>query len=45
MPRLSPPFGYDEIVPLEKSHRVLMPAGNTPSFCRTINAPQIQVSG
>ncbi|HEY5900353.1 MAG TPA: SapC family protein [Burkholderiales bacterium] len=43
MPRLSPPFGYDEIVPLEKSHRVLMPAGNTPSFCRTINALAVSV--
>ena len=33
------PFGYDEIVPLEKHHRVLMmPGGTTPAFCRGINA-------
>ena len=33
------PFGYDEIVPLEKHHRVLMmPSGTTPAFCRRINA-------
>jgi hypothetical protein len=41
--RLSAPFGYDEIVPLEKSHRVLMPSGTTPSFCRTINALAVSV--
>jgi hypothetical protein len=40
---LSAPFGYDEIVPLEKSHRVLMPSGTTPSFCRTINALAVSV--
>ena len=40
---LSAPFGYDEIVPLEKSHRVLMPSGTTPSFCRSINALAVSV--
>ena len=36
---LSAPFGYDEIVALEKHHRVLMmPSGTTPAFCRRINA-------
>jgi len=35
---LSAPFGYDEIVVLEKQHRVLMPTGTTPAFCRSINA-------
>ena len=36
---VSAPFGYDEIVPLEKHHRVLMmPSGTTPAFCRRINA-------
>jgi hypothetical protein len=40
---ISAPFGYDEIVPLEKSHRVLMPSGTTPSFCRTINALAVSV--
>jgi hypothetical protein len=40
---LAAPFGYDEIVPLEKTHRVLMPSGTTPSFCRTINALAVSV--
>ena len=40
---LSAPFGYDEIVPLDKSHRVLMPSGTTPSFCRSINALAVSV--
>jgi hypothetical protein len=40
---LGAPFGYDEIVPLDKSHRVLMPSGTTPSFCRTINALAVSV--
>jgi len=36
--RITPPYGYDEIVPLQKSHRVLLRHGTTPGFCRTINA-------
>jgi len=36
--KVSAPFGYDEIVPLQKGHRVLMPAGTTPAFCRGVNA-------
>jgi hypothetical protein len=36
--KITAPYGYDEIVPLRKEHRVLMPAGNTPAFCRTLNA-------
>jgi len=35
---ITPPYGYDEITPLQKSHRVLLYPGRTPSFCRTINA-------
>jgi len=35
---LTPPFGYGEIVPLQRSHRVLLPFGSTPQFCRGINA-------
>ena len=35
---ITPPFGYDEIVPLQKHHRVLMPHGTTPDFCRRLNA-------
>ncbi len=36
--KITAPFGYDEIVPLQKSHRVLLPAGTTPAFCRGLNA-------
>jgi hypothetical protein len=36
--KITAPYGYDEIVPLRKEHRVLMPAGNTPALCRTLNA-------
>src|SRR5258707_15359817 len=40
---ISAPFGYDEIVPLDKAHRVLMPSGTRPSFCRSINALALSV--
>jgi hypothetical protein len=40
---MSAPFGYDEIVPLERHHRVLMPSGTTPSFCRAIHALAVSV--
>src|SRR5260221_9449971 len=40
---ISAPFGYDEIVPLDKAHRLLMPSGTTPSFCRSINALALSV--
>ena len=36
--KITAPYGYDEIIPLLKSHRVLMPAGTTPAFCRSLNA-------
>jgi hypothetical protein len=36
--KITPPFGYDEIVPLRREHRVLMPSGSTPAFCRRLNA-------
>lgn len=42
--KITPPFGYDEIVPLQKQHRVLLPSGSTPSFCRNINALAVSVS-
>jgi hypothetical protein len=32
------PYGYGPIVPLQKTHRVLLPGGGTPDFCRSINA-------
>lgn len=47
---ITSPFGYGEIVPLEKHNRVLLPGtsaggGNsTPSFCRKLNAMAISFS-
>ena len=42
--KITAPFGYDEIVPLQKSHRVLMPSGTTPAFCRNMNALSISLA-
>jgi hypothetical protein len=37
--QINPPFGYSEIVPLLKTHRVRLPrAGEAPGFARTLNA-------
>jgi len=36
--KIRAPHGYDEIVPLARHHKVLLPAGGTPAFCRTLNA-------
>src|SRR5262245_51109591 len=36
--KITAPYGYDDIVPLQKEHRVLMPSGTTPVFCRRLNA-------
>lgn len=36
--RITVPWGYDEIVPLQKQHRVLLRGGGTPAFCRATNA-------
>jgi hypothetical protein len=36
--KITAPYGYDDIVPLQKEHRVLMPSGTTPEFCRRLNA-------
>ena len=37
--QITPPFGYGEIAPMQRTDRVLLPApGSTPDFCRTINA-------
>ena len=41
---ITPQFGYDEIVPLHKQHRVLMPQGTTPEFCRHLNALAVSAS-
>ena len=35
--KITAPYGYDRIVPLKKTHRVLMPEGVTPAFCRRLN--------
>jgi hypothetical protein len=40
---ITAPFGYGEIVPLLKEHRVLLPDGNTPAFCRKLNALAVSV--
>jgi len=37
--QITPPFGYNDIAPLQKTDKVLLPAaGTTPDFCRSINA-------
>lgn len=41
--QITAPYGYDEIVPLQKTHRVLLPAGTTPAFCRKLNALAVSV--
>ena len=35
---INPPFGYSEVVPLQRTDRVLLPHGATPEFCRRVNA-------
>lgn len=45
--QITPPFGYGEIVPLEKHHKVLLPAaggGAVPDFAKRINAMAISFS-
>lgn len=43
--QITPPFGYGEIAPLQKSDRVLLPAaGTTPDFCRSVNALALSFS-
>src|SRR5262245_54394023 len=42
---IQPPFGYSEIVPLQKDRKVRVPApGSLPEFCRTANAVPISYS-
>ena len=41
--KITPPYGYDEIVPLRKDHRVVLPERATPAFCRTLNAVAISL--
>jgi hypothetical protein len=35
---IRPPFGYNELQPLQRGDRVLLPHGSTPGFCRGTNA-------
>jgi hypothetical protein len=42
--KITAPFGYDEIVPLRKEHRVLLPEGSTPAFARKLNALAISLA-
>ena len=43
--KIIPPFGYGEIVPLQKTHRVLLPKpGATPEFCRSSNALALSIA-
>ena len=49
LPRMhiTPPFGYSEILPLEKQHRVLLPSigeGAVPDFARHVNSMAISYS-
>lgn len=39
--KITVPWGYDEIVPLQKQHKVLLRGGGTPAFCRATNALQL----
>jgi hypothetical protein len=41
--KITAPYGYDQIVPLQKTHRVGMPAG-TPAFCRRLNALALSIA-
>src|SRR5882672_1575721 len=42
---ITPPFGYSEIVPLQKDRKVRLPApGEIPEFCRRANAVPISYS-
>ena len=43
--QITPPFGYREIVPLQKDRKVRLPApGEIPEFCRNSNAVPISYS-
>jgi hypothetical protein len=38
------PYGYDEIVPLRKEHRVRLAEGTTPAFARRLNALAVSLN-
>ena len=44
-PKITPPYGYGEVAPLQRSHRVLLPApGSVPDFCHSINSLALSLS-
>ena len=45
VPGIKPPFGYGEVLPLKKTHRVvLLDSGVAPEFCRSTNAVAVSIS-
>lgn len=42
--KITPPWGYGEVAALQKHDKVLLPAGGTPSFCRSLNALALSYS-
>src|SRR3989442_15385251 len=40
----TPPYGYDEIVPLRKEHRVRLSEDATPAFARKLNALAVSLA-
>ena len=38
------PYGYDTVVALDKKHRVLLPGGGTPDFCRKLGSLAVTAS-
>ncbi|MBL8381761.1 MAG: SapC family protein [Burkholderiales bacterium] len=44
---ITPPFGYSDVIPLERHHKVLLPAvdrGTMPAYARSVNAMAISFS-
>lgn len=41
--KITPPFGYDEVVLLHRTDRVRLPDTNAPAFCRSLNAIALSV--
>ncbi|HZQ71331.1 MAG TPA: SapC family protein [Burkholderiales bacterium] len=41
--KITAPYGYGEIVPLRRDHRVVPPQGAAPQFCRALNAIALSI--
>jgi hypothetical protein len=41
--KITAPYGYGEVVPLQKTQRVLLPGATTPAFCRALNALALSI--